>query len=975
MSSIGNHIECIEEDLELPFHLGQCNGGRRLISNTGNGAQSRDMHSSADMPDFLFPKLEHLPINDGSVQMTDLTNSLPRQDVPNLSAQSILAKLDCTELSNTLNPSLSETLPDDSHPDVESDLISSVYEQYNNINDSVSKASESMDIYGKITSYNGKIVLQLRLLNLNTNFPINVTECWLCKNKVHCGSQIYSHKHTFQGMFCTNDEYMHVILPEAEQESDKNVMHSSGMSLEDDQSSNIIRNLSALPTNSTNYMLEHQDDPLESDDPFTLPYMVQAFGLDDKLADSRQNINSVGSKCSSVSYNQTSTGHDIHSAVDNIYNMCSNSNISRSGCTLISDGNRATHQTKEPEGVSFHTLNTVTPKKSNGDRSSNVNTAIKKTEIGAKKRKSKAQKKPSVIRMKGDLPPLDREYFISNFADTNSATPVQLEQTTENVIEETRSRNECLTTSPVNGSGEELLQSNCSDAAFLQESQRQLNTNYKLLKGIISKAAVSCKFCKKNFGRNLASYKKHMVNEHEEPENSVYECPVCSKKFAKNKHLVQHVKIHLGIKDFKCDKCGTTYGREETLKRHLVNHSKKRPYSCSICPKSFARSEYLNAHMQAHNRTKHICEKCGVVCSSKFNLDIHLKKHLKEKPFACELCNKSFVRSDFRDNHMEVAHKRNKPKCNVCGKLFSRRDVLKRHEKLHKKPTFDCKFCLKSFSRKDRLVAHKRTHEISSEIKCSKCPAAFNRRDVLLKHEKLHDIKEQCHLCFKFAPTKEKLLIHLNWHQKEKSTKEPSKDCHTCETCGKILTRKDLLKKHIKRVHGRPVPEDGAASLSKRDKSFVCDICQKGFTRSCNLRSHVLKAHTLKSHIEEDEEDLDSLNTALSRSRQSQSNLVDLSSWTSKTKPETQSSYHTNSCNIASIPSSNNNSSGHTSSGFDNSKDWYPRVGSVSPPHLPSNLSLPQLSSQHQHSPINLSAEAITAAAYLLAYPSYLGPY
>lgn len=950
-------LEGLADDLDLS----EFRGSGHHPHFTTDEAMTEAMHPSADtMTDFFFPRLDHLSsCHASNNQMTDLTNSLPRLDdtanATSLSAQAILAKLDCADLGS----SLSEAAPQHcSKSRLDTELLDSVYDAQG---ESASKTLEPTDVYGRVTCYDGKIILQLRLLNLNTNFPINVSECWLCRDKLPIGSQMYAHKHMFKGVFQVNDEYIHLIIPEPD--VNKSVFQSFDVSEPTKFSHDIAGH---------NNDLEFRDE-LSTDDNFTLPYMAHAFGLDTKI-DYHANTCSTAKAQSGYVNTSSSPGHDMNTAVDNIYSMYSGGHTGDGSTSFPSTQKSNLHLLSKATTSSNSLLQSLDSISSHRDTkltSIKDTIGVKRPETGARKRKSKAQRKASFIRMKQDIiPDQNVASILSNLQKKNKIN----DENEKNSIEISK----LISPSKALSVGSVVSSSAYADTTLFQRSKKQLDDKYNIVKKIMDKSEnISCKICNEKFGRNLSGYKKHMVSVHKEPENSIYECPICLRKFGYNKHLIQHVRIHLGMKLFKCDKCGIRYGREETLKRHLMMHSNKRPYACSVCPKSFTRAEYLVAHMQAHNRTRHVCDKCGVICSSKFNLEIHIKKHAEEKPFVCELCNKSFVRSDFLDNHMEVIHKRNKPKCTICNKSFSRKDVLKRHMTTHSKPTFDCKFCLRSFSRKDRLISHKKTHEVNNELKCFKCPASFHRREVLLKHQKLHETKEQCHVCFKFAASKEKLLTHLKWHEKDSSTsKNGSKNSHVCETCGKALTTRNLLKKHVKNVHGRQDTNDVPEPV-KRDKKFVCDICSKGFTRSCNLRTHLLKVHTTKPSQDEEEDDpddLDSLNSALNKSRRNhQSNLVDLSSWTS-------GQHHKSESYISQL--SNTINSGRSLLAVTNTGDskdatgWYSRSGSASPAsHLPANLSLPQLSSQHPHSPINLSAEAITAAAYLLAYPSYLGPY
>ena len=961
-------------DVELHFPISGFDSTNRL-SNESHSSSHGPLHST-DAVDYkhsiFLPCTNQLTETNEASQMTDLTNSLRRNnDASNLpSSEGGVPGLQAEKMDNFQQRNGAQ---------LRRELLSgSIYSEDYTGGQGRSKTLEPSDVYGRVACVDGKISIQLRLINLRTNYPVNVSECWLCKNKVPESSQVYSHKHSFSGTFQVNDEYVNMIIQDTHSEN----FHTSN----NNNTACVAKNtcpessFNSQSASFTDVIGEFMNVAAGCSEPssvdFTVPYANQNFSLHGKGSETENSANISQNwpqhqKNYHSSYSHPS-GYNIHSAVDNIYNKGNHQGQMKAGkSSSILKGKEDKIDSPLLHYLDTYKTSSVSAAITHKEHFEPV-TAIKKGETGAKKRKSKAQKKPSVIRMRGDSNSVSKEAYPSTGEVRNEAAVGKTRDASDQETIPVSADKPTSSLPPVSP--------NCVDLNLIQKSRKQLDSNYNLVKHIIEKTEnLTCKICSMTFGRNCSDYRKHLMDVHGSTKY-VFECPVCSRKFSLNKHLVQHVKIHVGVKSFKCDQCGTTYGREESLKRHLRNHNGQRPHACSICPKTFARAEYLIAHMQAHNRTKHICEKCGHVCSSRFNLVIHLMKHSKEKPFKCELCSKSFVRSDFLDNHMEVVHKKNKPKCGVCGKLFSRKDVLKRHEMMHKSVSYDCKFCLRSFSRKDRLTAHKRTHLINGELKCSKCPAAFQRKDVLVKHEKLHEEKVQCHICFKFLASEEKLLAHLSWHKKGINSEGSSNaNHHICETCGKVLTRKDLLVKHIKRVHGRTVESDEPSTL-KREKSFVCDICSKGFTRSCNLRSHVLKVHTVSAarrqkntegvseyHEQEEDEDpdeLDCFNSALNKSRHNQSNLVDLSSWTSKHKDGTLK-HHSSSALLA-VPNS----------GAATGDSWHPRPHSVSPPpSLPGNLSLPQLSSQHPHSPINLSAEAITAAAYLLAYPSYLGPY
>ena len=157
-----------------------------------------------DVHQLFMQRIDDLQENDIS-QITDLTNSLPKGE--NDTAQSLLARLGCHDLDADLNPTIvsnNKNLGDSLFGPSANDGSRDEDSSYPFLNKSI---DEPADVYGQVTRYKGKIVLQLRHFNHNTNYPMTVSECWLCKEKVLAGSQLYSHKHILQGLFHVNEEF------------------------------------------------------------------------------------------------------------------------------------------------------------------------------------------------------------------------------------------------------------------------------------------------------------------------------------------------------------------------------------------------------------------------------------------------------------------------------------------------------------------------------------------------------------------------------------------------------------------------------------------------------------------------------------------------------------------------------------------------------------------------------------------------
>ncbi|XP_072331171.1 uncharacterized protein [Scyliorhinus torazame] len=177
---------------------------------------------------------------------------------------------------------------------------------------------------------------------------------------------------------------------------------------------------------------------------------------------------------------------------------------------------------------------------------------------------------------------------------------------------------------------------------------------------------------------------------------------------------------------------------------HLVSHQKiptgEKPFTCELCDKSFTRSSSLSEHQRLHTGEKPFkCAVCEMTFNRNCNLQSHQRIHTGEKPFTCEVCDKSFTRSTNLSKHKRL-HIGEKPfTCDVCAMTFNQNYHLLIHQRIHtvEKP-FKCEVRDKSFSESSILRQHRRTHTREKPFKCDFCVKVFNQSSHLQAHQRIH---------------------------------------------------------------------------------------------------------------------------------------------------------------------------------------------------------------------------------------------
>ncbi|XP_054167599.1 uncharacterized protein LOC128964968 [Oppia nitens] len=388
----------------------------------------------------------------------------------------------------------------------------------------------------------------------------------------------------------------------------------------------------------------------------------------------------------------------------------------------------------------------------------------------------------------------------------------------------------------------------------------------KLLKSNQLKSVYSCDYigCDKQF-RYMSLLKTHIQIKHNTAER-LFKCDIdgCDQRFNRKEYIKRHkTNVHNNDRPYGCEwpGCGLRFKDNTRLKLHNKRHSggcdvnkssdvrKCHKLNPITTEESLAKKKIMHKIYNKNRGKKYCCnwDGCGKWFRDNYNLVKHRRaKHTGERPFKCQLCDKTFVIENYVKVHQLAVHTNNNNsdgqldthKCpyNGCAKEYKSVKSLNIHiSQRHillatKRFRCDVDGCDKGFYYKNRMELHKqRVHYDLRPYPCEwpGCDKRFKSSNELRVHRERHSGVRQyrCDVgdCNKSYTTHKCLQQHKRSHTRPYQCSWPA-----CEfRCGSSVT----LEYHMNGHQGI--------------KPFKCHFhgCDCSYSSRASLRVHCLQTN------------------------------------------------------------------------------------------------------------------------------------
>jgi len=169
---------------------------------------------------------------------------------------------------------------------------------------------------------------------------------------------------------------------------------------------------------------------------------------------------------------------------------------------------------------------------------------------------------------------------------------------------------------------------------------------------------VGCPTCGGLFA-NRVKFFDHCKRQMPAGEQS-YTCSNCSKKFALERLLRDHMRSH--INHYKCPNCDMTCPTPSALNNHVrYRHTEVKPFPCDYCDYRGKSTSDVKSHLRTHyDEIEFKCTSpgCSFTCRAQATLKNHIvREHTSCEPlYACHLCDSRYLRGTYLTKHLLNVH-------------------------------------------------------------------------------------------------------------------------------------------------------------------------------------------------------------------------------------------------------------------------------------------------------------------------------
>ena len=194
--------------------------------------------------------------------------------------------------------------------------------------------------------------------------------------------------------------------------------------------------------------------------------------------------------------------------------------------------------------------------------------------------------------------------------------------------------------------------------------------------------------------------------------SSEHVCYICEKRFQHKHNLKRHFLVH--SEGFvKCSFCSCSLENKQKLDKYIIRLHTGR-FICEECGIDYKTSQTLSNHRmikhKAEGKGRQVCPypECSRVFIKKTIYQDHINKHMNNRQFKCDKCDKTFISRYERNRHSKSCGKDVSQSCKICGLSFSNRQNLYNHTtSVHRNRRHLCT-CGKEYKYINGLMKHKR---------------------------------------------------------------------------------------------------------------------------------------------------------------------------------------------------------------------------------------------------------------------------